>query len=194
MNDQERELKTLITKEQYDKLESLYPFSICREQINTYYDNAAKDLQARRMGLRIRQIPKSDGTSEYILTLKKPLDAITKYEYERIVNAPTLDQLEPEVKEWLEDKLDHLAPLSDFHPTLKTRTVRKIYEMPQAELCLDYTEFAHHSDYEAEYEYHHEHDGIKKFNELLAPAGVVYEKNCPSKLARAVMDQDKENL
>ena len=126
MNDQERELKTLITKEQYDKLESLYPFSICREQINTYYDNAAKDLQARRMGLRIRQIPKSDGTSEYILTLKKPLDAITKYEYERIVNAPTLDQLEPEVKEWLEDKLDHLAPLSDFHPTLKTRTVRKI--------------------------------------------------------------------
>ncbi len=194
MNDQERELKILISKDQYDKLENLYPFDICREQINTYYDNTAGDLKQRQMGLRIRQIPKQNGKCEYILTLKAPLDSITKHEYERVVNAPTLDQLSIETKDWLEEKLDHVAPLDDFLPILKTRTIRKIYELPEAEFCLDYTEFAHHSDYEAEYEYTKDHDGIAQFNALLAPAGLKYEKNCPSKLARAVMDQDKENL
>ena len=40
-------------------------------------------------------------------------------------------------------------------------------------------------DYEIEYEYLKEHDGIKTFNEILHPFHMKYEKNCPSKIARA---------
>ena len=40
-------------------------------------------------------------------------------------------------------------------------------------------------DYDIEYEYLKEHDGIKTFNEILHPFHMKYEKNCPSKIARA---------
>ena len=38
--------------------------------------------------------------------------------------------------------------------------------------------------YEIEYEYLREHDGISKFNEILAHVNLTYEKNCITKLGR----------
>ena len=58
----------------------------------------------------------------------------------------------------------------------------------QAELCFDYNEYGDNSDYEIEYEYKTEHDGKNKFNEILLEIGLHYEKNCSSKIARALAE------
>ena len=43
-------------------------------------------------------------------------------------------------------------------------------------------------DYEIEYEYTSDHDGIHFFNSILEKYGLKWTKNCPSKIARALND------
>ena len=67
-------------------------------------------------------------------------------------------------------------------------TLRNVYEFENGELCLDKTTFKNHIDYEIEYEYTSDHDGIQFFNSILDQYGLKWQKNCPSKIARAMND------
>lgn len=181
MSDQERELKVLLTKENYEKLCTLIPCDEQRLQINTYYDTPDQALKARGFACRIRETQ-----GKYILTIKKPLDSITKYEYEKEVSAPTVSELDPEDRSWMLEKIS-LGDI-ELHPFVTFETIRRITQLENAELSLDETHFPKHTDYEIEYEYRKDHNGISVFNQILERAGLQYEKNCMSKLARAVQD------
>lgn len=187
MKDMERELKILVSKEQFNALMNIVNPQDCRKQINTYYDTIHQDLKRQGMALRIRQIENTN-----ILTIKKPLDSITKYEYEREIHTPCLNDTNSEEREWINE---HLGFNSEgLQPFVATATLRCIKVTGHAEICFDQTDFAHHTDYEIEYEYTDDHDGTAEFQKLLNHIGLKYEKNCPSKLARAVLDQFNENL
>lgn len=97
MQDQEQELKLLITPEQANTLLATLPLQETRTQINTYYDTKDKALRQKLYALRLRQLP----NGQTILTIKKPLNATTKYEYEREVQGKTLNDLNNDEKEWV---------------------------------------------------------------------------------------------
>lgn len=174
----ERELKLLIAKEQYEKIKDTLSFSDPFTQSNTYYDTMENTLKDRQCALRIRTI-----SNKHIFTLKIKTDAITHIELEKEVDTDTLDCLnDPEIRFWCRqyDIPMKLRPIASFS------TIRRTMTTEEATICLDANTFENGNDYELEYEYHMEHDGVQAFNELLKPYHLEYEKNCPSKLARAV--------
>lgn len=190
LNNQERELKVLLTREQYEKLLNSYDFNSPVLQKNTYYDSANEELKNKKIGLRIRMIG-----NQNILTVKKPKDSITKYEYEFPISdeSISIENLHPSERDHLESIIHVDQPV---YPTVVFETVRYNLQTQDATISLDQTDFDGHRDYELEYEYLEDHDGISKLYEFLKPIGIQYEKNGPSKLARAFQykNQDKENL
>ena len=76
----------------------------------------------------------------------------------------------------------------NLHPTASFTTLRNVYAFENGELCLDKTYYKNHTDYEIEYEYTSDHDGIHFFNSILEKYGLKWVKNCPSKIARALND------
>lgn len=185
MHDQEQELKLLIPKDQAEALLNTLPIQETRRQVNTYYDTPNKDLRQKLNSLRLRELP----SGEVILTIKKPLNATTKYEYERLVQSKTLEELNEEEKAWVNDHLEGTTTIENLYPLVRFETIRSILKQPEAEISIDHTIFSHHDDYEIEYEYRQDHDGIQRFNEILKPYGLRWEKNGATKLARALEDQ-----
>ena len=178
-NQIERELKCLLTKEQYENILKSYDFPIEIFQSNTYYDTEDEFLKNMKSAMRIRTID-----STYIFTLKIRTDSITLIELEKEVKDDIIEHAfeDEEISSWLKK---YKIPVQ-VHKTVELTTKRKLQKLPKAELCLDQTNFYGTIDYEIEYEYTEEHDGIYEFNQILAPFGLQYEKNCPSKVARAV--------
>lgn len=184
MPDQEKELKLLITQKQAEELLHQLPINKCYLQTNTYYDLKEKNLRQKGIALRIRK--REDG--QCIITIKKPLDATTKYEYERFVQSETLKDLNKEEKDWILSHLEDIS-LEALEPLVQFETKRCICELDQAEVCIDHTKFKNHDDYEIEYEYRQDHDGITQFNKILKPLGLDWKKNGLTKLARALEDK-----
>lgn len=181
----ERELKMLLTKEQYLMLLSSFPFNEQIIQRNTYYDTEKGELKNKGCALRTRTI----GT-DHILTLKMPKDSITKYEFEYPVSSSHLNQLAPSE---LEKISSHMILPKNLQPITTFTTVRNVLNLKQGELCLDLTRFLNAEDYELEYEYHVDHNGIEVLNQLLKPFHLQYEKNGPSKIARAIQYQSDDH-
>lgn len=179
MNDNtERELKMTLTEEQYNQIRKDFDFDSCFEQTNTYYDTPDHRLSSQRGAFRIRKLPDHN-----VITLKLPLDEITKQEYEYPTKANTPEELNAKERKLLKDKAGVDLPLQKI---AGFTTQRCIKELPDAELCLDRTDFGNAVDYELEYEYSHDHDGISVFNQILARYGLKFEKNRLSKLGRAM--------
>lgn len=174
----EKELKTLVSKEQFENIVNSYEFSKSWKQTNTYYDTEEKDIKAKGGAMRIRKIG-----DKKIFTLKIRIDAITLHEYEKEIDCDSIEEIQDkEVLEWIKS----LNLNKKFYATTTFDTYRRIYETENAELCADETIYdGTYKDYEIEYEYKKEHDGIKEFNSILSHFGLSYEKNCPSKIARA---------
>lgn len=179
MNDNtERELKIMLTEEQYNQIKKDIEFDCCFEQTNTYYDTPDHKLSAQRGAFRIRKLE-----DHSVITLKLPLDEITKQEYEYPTEANTPEDLTTEELQLLQEKAGVSLPLEKI---AGFTTLRCTKELPNAELCLDKTDFGKIIDYELEYEYSRDHDGISVFNQILDRFGLKYEKNRLSKLGRAI--------
>lgn len=175
----ERELKLFLSQEEYEKLSKAFPWQKTILQSNTYYDDDQETLKKAGAAFRIRTIG-----NQHLFTLKIRQDAITKAEYEYSTNASRPDELTKEEWSFIESKFP--VP-KDLHPTVTIQTKRMLYSFEDAELCLDESHIDGITDYEIEYEYHTDHNGIQKFNEMLAPYGLQYTENGPSKLTRAMM-------
>ena len=178
-NQIERELKCLLTKEQYKSMINSYDFHINIHQTNTYYDTKDNYMKSIKGAIRIRTIEDT-----YIFTLKIRTDDITLIELEKEIKDNSIQTAfaDEEIKGWLQK---YSIPM-DVEKIISFSTNRKMILLENAELCLDHTTFGNHSDYEIEYEYTKDHDGISEFNKILVPFGLEYKKNCPSKLARAL--------
>lgn len=65
-------------------------------------------------------------------------------------------------------------------------TWRSVIKTENAEICLDKNIYRDRIDYEIEYEYKKEHDELRIFQDILAKVSLHYERNCLSKIARAL--------
>lgn len=177
-NQIEKELKILVTEEEYKKIINSYDFTNPWAQTNTYYDTDEKYVRSLNGACRIRTIG-----DKKIFTLKIRISPDAHIELEKEVGVSTILEItDVEVLGWLKK---YEIPISQLKPIISFTTNRRIVDLKEAELCADETIFGSHVDYEIEYEYKCEHDGVTKFNEILSIIGKVYEKNCPSKIARA---------
>ncbi len=177
-NQIERELKLLVNQEIYEKIIHSYDFSEPWEQINTYYDTEDGYIRKKGGALRIRQI----GVKK-IFTLKLRTDEITHIELEKEIDTVTIQEIQDEeVLSWINQ---FQIPM-DVKKTVSFKTIRQTYDFENGQLCADQTIYENHMDFEIEYEYTKEHDGIQFFNDLLKPFHLEYKKNCPSKIARAL--------
>ena len=176
----ERELKVLLTEEIYHNILNSYDFHNPITQTNTYYDTDDNAIKKQHGAMRIRKIGNTN-----IFTLKIRKDEYTHYEFEKEIHTDDIHKIDdPQIKQWLKQ---YQIP-EKVHPIATFTTKRRVHEFENGELCLDETQFENHKDFEIEYEYTKKHDGIAFFNALLKKYNLKWEKNCPSKIARAMND------
>lgn len=170
----ERELKLLINKQVYDNIMNSYDFHKSIIQTNTYFDTANQDVKKQHGAVRIRTIE-----NKKIFTLKIKKDEYTHYEFEKEISSENINEIEdPEILNWFNQ---YQIP-KNLHPTANFTTLRNVYEFENGELCLDKTTFKNHVDYEIEYEYTSDHDGIQFFNSILDQYGLKWQKIALAKL------------
>ncbi|MCI9292122.1 MAG: CYTH domain-containing protein [Erysipelotrichaceae bacterium] len=175
----EKELKILVSKHQFETLLKKYPEAVFHKQINSYYDTPHYQVRKTYGAMRIREL---DG--QFIFTLKQHTnDGVIEHEMLVCKNSISVFK-EGEIQQLL-----HQLHIEDeIHLIATLTTYRAVIDTGQAELCFDYNEYGDNYDYEIEYEYKTEHDGKNKFNEILLEIGLHYEKNCSSKIARALAE------
>lgn len=171
----ELEYKTLLTKEQFEKIKSNYPFLEPKKQVNHYFDTDDKKMKARRSPLRIREID-----DKYILTLKKP-NNIGVLEYECEVQS--LDFANNTIPNDILEALGDVTP-NDVHEYGALTTYRSIFETELATICLDENFYVNEHDYEIEYEVKKEHDSLKMFKAFMYANGINNPKPAPGKASR----------
>lgn len=173
----EKEYKLLVTKEQFERLLSYYPDAVFKEQTNTYYDTEDHAIQKKQGAMRIRE---KNGT--FLFTLKMHSDR-GLLEYEKRVEENSIRALEdPQIK----DLLSSYDIQGDLKAITFLTTKRAMIDTGYAELCFDENHYHGYCDYEIEYEYKKEHDGLSAFQKILAPLHIRYKQNCKSKIQRAI--------
>ena len=172
-SNREIEYKCLCSAFQYQALLALYQHQYQEiTQTNIYYIDQARRLKQLQASLRERRI----GTSR-LITLKIHRQN-QLWEYEKA--AETLE--DPEI-------LELLANYDIYPPFIRQAellTVRRLVELPTAELCLDENHYYGITDYEIEYELKYPHDGLADFLLILKKADITYRANRLSKHQRAL--------
>lgn len=176
-NNLEIEYKQLVSEEQFNQLSNQYPNKKFIRQTNTYYDTSQFDLRNQGCALRIRE-----KENKFLITLKTPA-VHGHHEFECFVekNDPSMFKLD-EIK----SILTQLNITSSLIEIGTCTTYRAVVKTDKAELCFDINEYNNIRDYEIEYEQTCDHDGKSEFNKILKSIGLVYEKNCASKIKRTL--------
>lgn len=173
----EKEFKILVTKKQFEQLCERYENLYFENQTNVYFDTEDQQIQKLKGAMRIRT-----KNNQHIFTLKM-YDGEDLLEYECEVKENNIDCLQ---QENIIQLLHSYHIYGNFIETAKLETQRAVVVDEYAELCFDISKYNHTTDYEIEYEFKKEHDGFTRFNAILAPLGITYEKNCISKIQRAL--------
>lgn len=173
----EKEYKILVTKEQFYQLLNKYPNITFYSQTNYYIDTNDQQIRNMKGAMRIRHT-----NDKYIFTLKLPSDD-GLLEFEKEVTSASLETLQDEE---IQNLLNQYHISGNFQYTTKLHTQRAIHQTPYAELCFDISTYHDITDYEIEYEYLLDHDGLQAFQEILKPIQVTYTTNCDSKIKRAL--------
>lgn len=173
----ELEYKVLVTKEQFEALYERYNKPSFRTQVNVYYDTLDMAIRKTRGSMRIRDL-----YDRHIFTFKMG-SQFGLLEFEKDVPSNSLESLEDE-------EICNLLARYHFHGPFKQltklKTQRAIINTGNAELCFDISEYNGHMDYEIEYEYLKDHDGLHDFQAILDTINVTYTHNCSSKIVRAL--------
>lgn len=178
----EKEYKLLVTKEQFEQLVSLYEPISFHKQVNTYYDTIDHRIEKLHGAMRIREI------NGYFLFTLKLWKKQQLYEYECEVESNSIEALQT-------DKISKLLKEHDIYGDFTMLTSLTTYRgeviRDDAVLCFDHSLYNGIEDFEIEYEYRREHDGRRAFQAILAPLHIQYEKNCISKIQRALQSLSK---
>ncbi|MDF9825318.1 uncharacterized protein YjbK [Breznakia sp. PF5-3] len=173
----EKEYKILVTKEQFYKLLSYYPKIKFITQINTYYDNEHFDIIKHHGAMRIRE-----KENHYLFTLKKfNNNTLFEYECEVFKNDAAVF-----TSATIKETLDNFQIYGPFQMLAHLKTDRAVFESDDYELCFDINEYNGMVDYEIEYEYKREHNGLENFQNILQLIHLTYKENSISKIHRAL--------
>lgn len=173
----EKEYKLLVNEDQFYQLLAYYPTVEFRKQINTYYDTEENQIQSMKGAMRIREI---DHSFLFTLKIRKDDDL---FEYECPVEC---NDIQVFYSDEVKALLDQFSIYGPFKKTTTLTTNRGMYVTDYAELCFDESFYNDTKDYEIEYEYKKDHDGLSQFQSILQKISLTYEKNCASKIKRAM--------
>ncbi|HES9212648.1 TPA: CYTH domain-containing protein [Streptococcus pyogenes] len=190
MTNLEIEYKTLLTKNEYNRLLSQMKHVTPVTQTNYYIDTKAFDLKANKMSLRIRTFANSAE-----LTLKVP-EKVGNREH----NVPLfLEQAKDMIKHGNlpeSTALDIIISKGIKPSALVTfgnlTTVRRETVIPIGKLALDYNLYANTKDYELELEVSDALQGKIDFDSFLSEHHIAF-KYAKSKVARCINTLKKFN-
>lgn len=173
----EKELKILVSKDKFYTLYEHYNNPVFIEQTNIYFDTTDYQIKNCKGAMRIRT-----KKGKHLFTLKMyQNDDLLEYECEVSGNDVSALQIDA-----IQTLLHEYGIKGTLIPIASLTTKRAIISNEYAELCFDINKYNNQTDYEIEYEYKKDHDGITYFNQILSHIQMQYENNCESKIQRAL--------
>lgn len=183
----EIEYKTLLTKDDYEKIFDYYQLKnhSFTQQTNVYFDTPDQQLKKRRWGLRIRRY---ESTGE--LTLKCPTDQMGLLEITDDLSIETTRLLIEEQRilatgEVAQQLQQQAIVLDELRPLAELTTKRYELDLPIGLLALDHSWYNKQEDYELELEVQDETQGKVDFFQLLEKLNIPYQK-AENKIVRAL--------
>ncbi len=177
----EIEYKTMITKEQFEKMLLAFPNHQVIQQTNTYFKAAHF---TRKNSIRIRKI-----NDTYLFTLKIPTENGI-IEEEKIIQGNSIEDLnEPEILACM-NSYDIHGP---FLQVGALHTERHLIMDEIGELCLDKSTYGKKTDYEIEYEIKKDpQKGLERFLSILNENQIEYIPSPLSKVARCLSNMNNQ--
>ncbi len=169
----EVEFKSLLTKDEYERLIKKFKGNRTDLQTNHYFDTSRFSLKAVDASLRVRQ------RESYELTLKKK-KGYTIQEY----SLPITEEVFKVIKETgivpdsdLKQELIPIIGEQKLNNFLSLSTLRMFFPYGKGILFLDKSTYLGVTDYELEYEARNYHDGKKEFIQLIGELQIQYKKS-----------------
>lgn len=169
----EVEFKSLLTKEEYERLADMFKGSRSDVQTNHYFDTPRFSLKALDSSLRVRERDSLE------LTLKKK-KGYAMQEY----TLPITEEMFEEIKQTgvipdseLKNELAPLIGEQKLNNFLSLSTLRMMTQYKKGVLFLDKSTFCGVTDYELEYEAKNYIEGKKEFIELITELQIQYKKS-----------------
>lgn len=191
MNHLEIEFKTLLTKDEYNRLAVLFSHVTPVTQTNYYIDTKEGDMKRKKLSLRIRTLP-----SHGELTLKIPQE-VGNMEYNVTMDCAEAKALtksltfpDCQIRSIL---LEKGVVLEDLTILGHLTTTRREYQTPIGLMALDVNVYADKKDYELELEVTDADKGKEDFDNFLEENNIDF-KYAKSKVARfvATLKRDKD--
>jgi len=176
----EIEFKSLLTKDEYDRLIEKFSGNRISTQTNHYFDTPRFSLKASEVALRVRE------RDNFEITLKRKKRyamvehniLISSDEFYRFKEDGTIPS--DEIKNEIYDIIGQ-QKLVNF---LSLTTHRMSFPYKKGTLAIDKSEFLGVTDYEIEYEAKSYASGKKEFIEIITELDFVYKKS-EQKIKRA---------
>ncbi len=144
---QEKELKILLSKSQFDSLCERFKCGVIYTHINFYYSDDQDVLKKREITVRVREKHGNANLEVKIPSGKQGLVHV-KEEYQKKLEAIPLAIKGDELTELTRCKLPDVAMKGYLI------TERRVYNWDsETEICLDYNQYLGYEDYEIEVEY-----------------------------------------
>lgn len=169
----EVEFKTLLTKQEYDRLMEKFKGNRTDLQTNHYFDTPRFSLKALDASLRVRERDSLE------LTLKKKkgyaLQEFTLPIDEDIFKAIKETGIVPESE--LKQELSQIIGEQKLNNFLSLSTLRMFFPYKKGILFIDKSQYLGLTDYELEYESKSYFEGKKEFIELMSELQIQYKKS-----------------
>lgn len=184
----ERELKTLLSKAEYDKLYTYFNLQNQPKiiQSNYYYDTADEIFKQNNSALRLRVF--DNGSSEWTIKERvSELESIelTQFNREKVIDVPqALNEdiiYSADIQEFIASRN---IVWTDIKRTMSLIAERYNIDVPYGLYALDYTQYPQAEDFELELESEDIEVALEQFNSLLASVDISY-KQAETKLSRA---------
>ena len=178
----EAEFKTLLTKEEYDKLIEMFDGNKYDFQTNHYFDTKRFSLKAVDASLRVKE---RDDTLELTLKKKKGYaihefkEEITQEEFAVLKETGVIEKekIKVETTSIIQDQL--------VHNYLSLSTKRMYLPYSNGVLFIDESTYLGEIDYELEYVATSYHEGKKEFIAIISELAIQYKK-AEKKIKRAM--------
>ena len=169
----EVEFKSLLTKEEYERLMNTFQGNRTDLQTNHYFDTPRFSLKALDASLRVRE------RDTYELTLKKKKGYVIQ-EFNLPIDKETFEEIKktgivPDSE--LKQELIQIIGEQKVNNFLSLSTLRMFFQYKKGILFIDKSTYLGVTDYELEYEAKNYHDGKKEFIELIGELQIQYKKS-----------------
>ena len=171
----ETELKSMLTKEQYDIINAVFNWDDEKTQINSYYISPDNILKKHGITFRVRTI-----NDEHIIQIKKHSGRNGALQISEESEFP-IKSIPDEFREDEVFKYCGIKVQASLIGDLKT--IRKsVFFADGVEVCLDKSEYLGTTDYEIEIEY--TSSIPQELLDILYNEGVTFDKPCIGKFSR----------